>query len=100
MSFHHLDATTLEQRWVASGVGTLDKVDEEAFEERRSIISLAAHPDDEALGCAGLLKSAEHNGTLSSVILFTDGEGSDPNAPTCTAGQRAEVRKGERDSDL
>src|SRR5699024_2372711 len=65
-----------------------------------SIILLAVHADDEALRCAGLLKTAEHNGTLSSVKLFTDGEGSHPNSPTCPAEQLAEVRKEEFNNAL
>ena len=95
MSFHHLDKTIPEQSWVAAGVETLGELDKDTFEELGSIIILAAHPDDEALGCAGLLKTAEQKGIPSSVVLFTAGEGSHPDSPTYTAEQLAEVRNDE-----
>src|SRR5699024_2032566 len=100
MSFHHLDTTTPEQSWIDSGIGRLDKLDKNTLRELGSIIILAAHPDDEALGCAGLLKTAENTGTLSSVVLFTAGEGSHPDSPTYTPEQLAELRNKEFDNTL
>ena len=44
----------------------------------RSPLVLAPHPDDESLGCGGLLATAVSEGRAPSVAVLTDGTGSHP----------------------
>jgi len=47
---------------------------------QRSLIVIAPHPDDETLGCGGLLAWAAREDLLRHVVFMTDGEGSHPQA--------------------
>jgi LmbE family N-acetylglucosaminyl deacetylase len=49
----------------------------EAFAGRRLAI-LAPHPDDESLGCGGLIAEACRHGAPPLVVILTDGAGSHP----------------------
>lgn len=42
---------------------------------RRSILVVAAHPDDEVLGCGGTIAKWKRRGDEVHVLLMTDGEG-------------------------
>jgi LmbE family N-acetylglucosaminyl deacetylase len=41
--------------------------------ERKSNLIIAAHPDDEILGCGGAINKFKKNGTDSFVLILTDG---------------------------
>jgi LmbE family N-acetylglucosaminyl deacetylase len=42
----------------------------------RQVLIVAAHPDDEALGCGGTLVKLAAKGLVPKIVFFTDGEGS------------------------
>jgi LmbE family N-acetylglucosaminyl deacetylase len=42
------------------------------FRETDSILIVAAHPDDEALGCAGTIAKATSAGAKVHALFFTD----------------------------
>jgi LmbE family N-acetylglucosaminyl deacetylase len=46
----------------------------------RGLLVIAPHPDDETLGCGGLLAWAAERGCLVHVVFLTDGERSHPDA--------------------
>lgn len=90
--FSHLDAGTPESQW-----------QEEL--RRRTIVPLdvdvdllvvvAAHPDDETLGAAGLMAHAARRGTPVAVVVTSDGERSHPASPTHSPSQLAILRRTE-----
>jgi LmbE family N-acetylglucosaminyl deacetylase len=51
----------------------------EALEDRPFIV-VAPHPDDESLGCGGLIAEACRQGLRGKVIIVSDGAGSHPNS--------------------
>ena len=51
----------------------------EALEDRPFIV-VAPHPDDESLGCGGLIADACRRGLRAKVIVVSDGAGSHPNS--------------------
>jgi len=60
---------------------------------------IAPHPDDETLGCGGLIASAKDAGRDVRVVVLTDGAASHPGSPTYSwrrvaALRREELRKG------
>ncbi|WP_111767870.1 bifunctional PIG-L family deacetylase/class I SAM-dependent methyltransferase [Nakamurella deserti] len=59
------------------------------------LVVVAAHPDDETLGAAGLLASATTAGVDIDVVVACDGEASHPHSPTHTPAQLAAIRRGE-----
>ena len=98
MSFHHDETGVDESVW------------RDAFEDRRTtlteldaawlsgidhLIVVAAHPDDETLGAAGLLSRAYRAGVRSSVLVATSGEASHPDSSTQTPEQLARLREQE-----
>lgn len=92
VSFDHRDPGTDESVWAtalaARDVATLDlDVDR--------VIVVAAHPDDESLGAAGLLASATARGIRVEIVIVTDGEGSHPDSPTHSPATLALVRRRE-----
>ncbi|HEX8947522.1 MAG TPA: PIG-L family deacetylase [Dissulfurispiraceae bacterium] len=61
------------------------------FPDCRSVLVLAPHPDDEALGCAGTLALLNRKGVSSTVVFLTDGERlNGPPSPEMAAQRRAE----------
>jgi LmbE family N-acetylglucosaminyl deacetylase len=65
----------------------------------RPIVVLAPHPDDESLGCGGLLAHA-FAGHGAHVVLMTDGAGSHLGSRAWNAAQRAECRAQELDAAI
>ena len=59
------------------------------------MLVLAAHPDDESLGCGGLLAEAAASATPPFVLVLTDGTGSHPNSRTYPAPRLRAVRQRE-----
>ncbi len=51
-----------------------------AFPPTAGIAILAPHPDDESLGCGGLIAALCDRGTPPTVMILTDGTGSHPNS--------------------
>jgi len=60
-----------------------------------SILVVAAHPDDEVLGCGGLIARKRLEGSPVHVAYLTDGSESHPNHPTLTPEAVAEMRESE-----
>ena len=46
----------------------------------RPFIVIAPHPDDESLGCGGLIADACRQGVGAKVVIVSDGAGSHPNS--------------------
>ena len=60
-----------------------------------AIAVIAPHPDDETLGCGGLIAQATDRGRRVVVLLMTDGEASHPDSKTHPASRLAAVRRDE-----
>lgn len=60
-----------------------------------SFVVLAPHPDDETLGCGGLIAMACERGYHVEVVVLTDGSGSHPNSPSYPPERLAAVRRAE-----
>ena len=56
---------------------------------------LSPHPDDETLGCGGLLAAAQAAGRSGHVLILTDGSGSHPNSPSYPAERLIALRRDE-----
>ncbi len=56
---------------------------------------LSPHPDDETLGCGGLLTLAERAGRRGHVLILTDGAASHPNSPSYPAERLTALRREE-----
>jgi len=70
-------------------------VDEEFLNTINSCMVLAPHPDDESLGCGGLIARLCESGKKVSIVLSTDGSMSHPGSVKYTAGDRTAKRKQE-----
>lgn len=99
MTFTHLDETTPEDAWAEAGVAELPRFAPDTL-PGGSVVVLLAHPDDEALGCPGLLTRLGAEGREVDVLLCTAGENSHPQSPTHTPAQLREIRLAEFDSAL
>ena len=62
---------------------------------RDPFLVLAPHPDDETLGCGGLLIAAERDGVPGHVLILTDGAASHPNSRRYPPPALAALRRGE-----
>lgn len=62
---------------------------------RNRLVVVGAHPDDETLGAAGLIRTAAIAGWSVEIITATAGEGSHPHSPTHTPQRLAGVRRTE-----
>jgi len=60
--------------------------------EASGAVIVGPHPDDEVLGCAGLLRHLHVRGMAIEVIAVTDGEASHPSSPTTTPAMLARRR--------
>ncbi len=67
----------------------------EAVAKLGSVVVLAPHPDDEALGCGGLLALLADGKQRAHVIVMTDGRGSHPTSRAYPAARLAAVRSAE-----
>ncbi|MCI4010873.1 PIG-L family deacetylase [Brevibacterium sp. ZH18] len=92
MGFDHRDPGTRESSWREAGVQGLPALRVEAMPAGATFIILAAHPDDEALGAAGLLARLRRSAHRVVVQLFTAGEQSHPGSPTHSTKKLREIR--------
>ncbi len=72
---------------------TLPFVDLATITERQPILVLAPHPDDESLGCGGLITQACAAGEEVHVAILTDGSRSHPNSQTYPAQRLKTLRE-------
>ncbi|WP_459315630.1 bifunctional PIG-L family deacetylase/class I SAM-dependent methyltransferase [Arthrobacter sp. TMT4-20] len=95
MTFSHEDAGTPEHRWSQDWRSDARLSIEALFDGRmpERVIVVAAHPDDETLGAAGLVRRLARAGVATDIVVATNGEASHPNSPTHTAVQLAELRR-------
>ncbi|MDT3330239.1 PIG-L family deacetylase [Microbacterium sp. KSW-18] len=92
VSFSHRDPGTGEAVWrEAFADRALPSLDE-TFEH---LVVVAAHPDDETLGVAGLMARTVSRDAKVTVLIATDGEGSHPDSPSHTPADLAAVRRRE-----
>lgn len=61
----------------------------------QSVMVLAPHPDDESLGCGGLISLLAESNKKVCVVFITDGSMSHPNSKKYPAGKLAATRKTE-----
>jgi LmbE family N-acetylglucosaminyl deacetylase len=64
----------------------------EALEDRPFIV-VAPHPDDESLGCGGLIAEARRQGLRRKVIIVSDGAGSHPKSKAYPPERLTSLRK-------
>jgi LmbE family N-acetylglucosaminyl deacetylase len=64
----------------------------EALEDRPFIV-VAPHPDDESLGCGGLIAQACRHGLRGKVVIVSDGAGSHPNSKAYPPGRLTSLRE-------
>jgi LmbE family N-acetylglucosaminyl deacetylase len=81
------DALQAMRRWPVLDFGT-------AFGPA-PVCVLAPHPDDESLGCGGLIAEACDRGTPPVVVILTDGTGSHPNSRSYPAERLRGLRESE-----
>lgn len=101
VTFSHDNAGTPESAWFDAGVEDLPPLGDGIVPgPGERLIVMAAHPDDESLGAAGLIHVALHGGAVVHVVVCTAGEASHPRSPTHTPAQLAERRMQELDAAL
>lgn len=73
--------------------GTLDDLVGDA-----PFLVLAPHPDDETLGCGGLLAAAAERAQAAHVLILTDGSASHPNSAEYPPARLAALRRREAEA--
>jgi len=56
------------------------------------VLIVAPHPDDESIGCGGLIAVLAHRGVHINVVIVTDGSGSHPNSLKYPRSRLARLR--------
>ncbi|MEV8023809.1 PIG-L family deacetylase [Microbacterium sp. NPDC080220] len=92
VSFSHLDPGTGEDVWAETFAGRNPASLDVEFDH---LVVVAAHPDDETLGAAGLIAAAARRGARATVLVVTDGEGSHPDSPSATPVELGALRRRE-----
>ncbi|MBS7533376.1 PIG-L family deacetylase [Ancylobacter sonchi] len=59
---------------------------------RRGLVVVAPHPDDESLGCGGLISACRAEGVPVAIIIVSDGAGSHPNSQLFPPSRLAALR--------
>ncbi len=59
------------------------------------LMVLAPHPDDESIGCGGLIALATARGRDVHVVVLTDGTGSHPDSPSTPPARLRAIREAE-----
>lgn len=70
-------------------------VDLETLAGGGGLVILAPHPDDESLGCGGLIAQAAARGRDVRLVILTDGSGSHPLTPSFTSQMLRDLREAE-----
>lgn len=83
-----------EPAWAAL-VNQAFTLDAQVLEGLSPLLILAPHPDDETLGCGGLIATAARLGLRPRVAYLTDGEGSHEGSPTWPPERIARTRRQE-----
>ncbi|WP_407521396.1 PIG-L deacetylase family protein [Methylobacterium oryzisoli] len=61
----------------------------------RGLVVVAPHPDDESLGCGGLIAQACARGLPVRLVVVSDGVGSHPNSPSYPPARLRDLREEE-----
>jgi LmbE family N-acetylglucosaminyl deacetylase len=80
-------AGALHQAWRALPPGGLEEI-----VGGGTCLVLAPHPDDESLGCGGLIAACVEAGRMPLVVVLTDGAGSHPDSPSFPPDRLRAVR--------
>jgi LmbE family N-acetylglucosaminyl deacetylase len=83
-------ASDIQAEWQNLPYGDLETI----FGQGRILI-LAPHPDDESLGCGGLIHESCRAGRPPLVMIVTDGTGSHPHSPSMPARALCALREQE-----
>ena len=88
--FSHLDTGTSEELWRAEQrIGAAPPFEVDVDE----LVVVAAHPDDETLGAAGLIRRVHCGGGGITIIVATDGEASHPRSRSHTRTDLSSIRR-------
>lgn len=85
-----ISAGELQRRWRELPMGSLDEVIGSG-----TCLILAPHPDDESLGCGGLIAACCAAGRAPIVVILTDGSGSHPGSREYPKARLIALRAGE-----
>jgi LmbE family N-acetylglucosaminyl deacetylase len=80
---------------ILTAMRELPLMDLDALFGRSALLVLAPHPDDETLGCGGLLAECQMRGRPVSVTILTDGSASHPRSQLFPRQRLAELRRSE-----
>jgi LmbE family N-acetylglucosaminyl deacetylase len=80
---------TTRERWRAAPFRDITDLGE------GPILVVAPHPDDETIGCGGLIRQARARGTPVAIDILTDGARSHPNSRAFDASRLAALREAE-----
>lgn len=78
-----------------AGVDSLPFASLEMLAGPSGVVILAPHPDDESIGCGGLIAASQALGRRVEVVVATDGCGSHPHSPTYPPERLSAVRRDE-----
>lgn len=86
-----------ERQWAASpALAALKPITPEAlFQRATRLVVVAPHPDDEVLGCGGVMALARSCDMAVMVVSVTDGEAAYPGEPAWTPERLSQVRRRE-----
>jgi LmbE family N-acetylglucosaminyl deacetylase len=85
---------------ISSVLGALPIADLDCIAGTGSPMILAPHPDDESLGCGGLIAESCARGRPPVVVIMTDGTASHPSSLTYPPARLREVREKETTAAL
>jgi LmbE family N-acetylglucosaminyl deacetylase/SAM-dependent methyltransferase len=88
--FSHLEEGTSEDVWRAEERIRSTPLLDAAIDE---LVVVAAHPDDETLGAAGLIRRVHSHAGRITVVVATDGEASHPNSMSHTRTDLSAIRR-------
>ena len=80
---------------VLEALCNLPPVDCRGLLRRRPTLVLAPHPDDESLGCGGMLAACQEQGVEAYVVVLTDGSLSHPRSRAYPSARLAALRMAE-----